>query len=167
MISECSAGAQNAGIIWRDAVFGDHTFAAFFRQLRQRRPNLLLPFGIDDQWQEVWFGKVAVIMRFFFGAHAVGFTFIRVVKSRLLHNLFPGFDDFDLALKFVLQRFADKAEGVHILHLGFSAEFLLPSWTDTYVGIAPQRALFHIAIAHTGVEDDFFEPAQVLIGFIW
>ena len=106
-------------------------------------------------------------MGFFFGAHAVGFTFIRVVKSRLLHDLFAGFDKFNLTLNLILQRVADKAEGVHILHFGFSAEFLLPSWTDTYVGIAAQRALFHIAIAHIGVEDDFLEPAQVLVGFVW
>jgi len=42
----------------------------------------------------------------------------------------------------------------------------LSEGTHADVGIAAQGALLHIAVAHAGVEDDFLQAGEVLVGFV-
>ncbi len=125
-----------------------------------------LPFLIHHQRKQIGLGKIPVVVGLFFRAHAVGLAFVRVVEARFLRDLAARFHDPDLALDLILQRLANKAERIHILDFRFGAKFFLPPRAHADVGIAAQRAFFHIAIADAGVEDDFFQPGEVLVGFV-
>ena len=105
-------------------------------------------------------------MRLLFGAHAVGLAFGGVVEPRLLLDPAAGLQHLLVALDLVLQRLADEAERVDVLHFGLGAELALPTRTNADVGVAAQRAFFHVAVAHAGVEDDFLQPRQVFLGFV-
>ena len=59
-----------------------------------------------------------------------------------------------------------EAERINVLHFRLGAEFLLPARTHTDIGIATQRAFFHIAIAHPGVKDDLFQAGQIFVRFL-
>ena len=104
-------------------------------------------------------------MGLFFRAHAVSLAFDRIVEPGFLRDLAAGFDDPDLAINFVLQRFANKAERIYVLDFSFRAKLFLAAWTHAHVGIATQRPLFHIAIADPGIEDDFLQAGEVFVGF--
>ena len=105
-------------------------------------------------------------MRLLFRAHAVGLAFVGVVEARFLRDLAAGFDDVDLASDFVFERFADEAEGIDIFDFGLGAEFFLAARTHTDVGVAAQRAFFHVAVADGGVEDDFLQARQIFVGLV-
>ena len=77
-----------------------------------------------------------------------------------------GFEDVDLASDFVFQRFADEAEGIHVLDFGLGAEFFLAARAHADVGVTAQRTFLHVAVADAGVEDDFFQAGQVFVGFV-
>ena len=96
-------------------------------------------------------------MRLLLRAHAICFSFNRVVEPRLLGNFSAAFDDFNLALYLVFQRLANEAERIHIFDFGLSAEFLLTSRPDAHVSIAAQRAFFHVDVAHAGIKDDLLQ----------
>ena len=59
--------------------------------------DLGLPFLVHHQRQQIGLGKIAVIVRLLFRAHAVGLAFVRVVEACFLRDLAAGFDDVDLA----------------------------------------------------------------------
>ena len=132
----------------------------------RRAANFALPFLVDDQRQQVGLGKIAVVVRLLFRAHAVGLAFVRVVEASFLRDLAAGFDNADLPLDFILQGLADEAERVDVLYFGLGAKFFLAARAHADVGIAAQRAFFHVAIADAGVEDDFFQARQVFVGFV-
>ena len=52
-----------------------------------------------------------------------------------------------MPLDFVFQRVLQVAERIQILHFGFGAEFLRAAPAHADVGIAAQRAFFHVAVA--------------------
>ena len=76
------------------------------------------------------------------------------------------FEHADVPFDFVLQRLLDEAERIDVLDFRLGAEFFLAARTHADVGIATQRAFFHVAIADAGVEDDLFQPRQIFVGFI-
>src|ERR1700681_1387702 len=92
---------------------------------------------------------------------------MRVVEARFLRDSATGLDDADVALDLVLQRLPDEAERVDVLDLGFGAEFLLSARPHADVSVAAQRPFLHVAVADAGIEDDFFEPSEVLVSFLW
>ena len=95
-------------------------------------------------------------MCLFFGSHAVGLAFLRVVEAGFLRDSAATFDNFDLPLDLVFQRFADKAKRINVLDFRFRAEFFLPARPHAHVSIAAKRTFFHIAVADAGVQNDFF-----------
>ena len=61
------------------------------------------PILADAQRDQIGLGKVAVIVRVFFAAHADGFAGIGVVEARLLHDMRPPLSmTRDLARDFVI-----------------------------------------------------------------
>ena len=105
-------------------------------------------------------------MRLLFRAHAISSAFIRVVKTRFLCDRATRFDNANVPLDFVFQRLLDEAERVDVLDFGLDAKFLLSARSDADIGIATQRALFHVAVADAGIQNDLFQPRQVLVSFI-
>ena len=103
-------------------------------------------------------------MRRFLAAHAVGAAFGGVIQPRLLHHAAAALDHFDLPLDLIVQRVADEAEAVHVLHFRLGAVHLRTLQHDGDVRVAAQRTLFHVAIAHARVQKDFLELRQILVG---
>ena len=55
--------------------------------------------------------------------------------------------------------------------LTFLTSALVPNFScaaraDADVGVAAQRAFFHVAVAHAGVEHDFLEAREVFVGLV-
>ncbi len=149
------------------AVFGDHAGAAGLGQLGQRGARLRpgRP-AIDDERRQVGLGEVAVVVGLLLGAHGVGAAFAGVPEARLLDDAAAGLDDLDLALDLVLEGGADEAEGVDVFDLDLGAELLLAAGTDGDVGVAAERAFFHVAVGDAGVEEDLLEAGEVLVGLV-
>ena len=124
------------------------------------------PFFIDDKRKQIGLRKISIIVRLLFRPHAIGPAFGGVVQARLLLDPAAGLQHLLVALDLILQRLPDEAEGVDVLDFGLGAEFLLPARADADVGVAAQRAFFHVAVADAGVEDDLLQPRQVFPGLI-
>jgi len=62
-------------------------------------------------------------MRFFFGAHRDGVAFGLIPEAGFLRDAAAGFEDGDVALDFVFERFLQKAEGVEVFYFDLGAEF--------------------------------------------
>ena len=105
-------------------------------------------------------------MRLFLGTHAVGLTLSGVIQARFLHDLAAGLEHLLVALDLVLQRMADEAERVDVLHFRLGAELGFAARPDADIGVAAQRAFFHVAVADAGVEDDLLQPREVFMGFV-
>src|ERR1039458_7671557 len=130
-----------------------HALAARFATPWQAGGGEGRPIVIPRPRKQSRLGKMPVVVRLLFRAHAVSLAFVRVVEARFLRDPATGLDDADVALDLVLQRLLDEAERVDVLDLGFGAEFLLSARPHADVGIAAQRTFFHVAVADAGVED--------------
>ncbi len=157
---------EDLRVVFGDAVFLDHAGAAGLGEFGQGAGDFGLPLFVDYQREQVGLGEIAIVVRLFFRAHAVGLAFVGVVEARLLCDLAAGFDDVDLASDFVFQRFADEAERIYVFDFCFGAELFLAAGTHADVGIAAQGAFFHVAVADAGVEDDLFQASQIFVGFV-
>ena len=115
--------------------------------------------------QQVGIGEIAVVVREFLRAHRFGAAFADVPQTRLLRDAAAGFEHADLALDFVFERALQIAEGVQILDFGLGAEVLGAAPAHADVGVAAQRALFHIAIADFGVLEHLLQRVQIGISF--
>ena len=69
-----------------------------------------------------------------------------------------------MALDFVLQGFLEEFEGVQVFYFHFGAEWFRAAKADAYVGVAAERALFHVAVADAGVQEDLAECCEVRVG---
>ena len=103
-------------------------------------------------------------MREFLRAHRLGAAFADVPEARFLRDAAAGFEDADLAFDFVFERLLQVAEGVQILDFGLGAELLGAAPAHADVGIAAQRAFFHVAVAHFGVLEHLLERVQIGVG---
>ena len=70
-----------------------------------------------------------------------------VPTARLLHDAAARFDDLDLSLDLAFDRSLDRSKRVHVLDLGLGAELARAGGPDRDVGIAAQRAFFHLHVA--------------------
>ena len=105
-------------------------------------------------------------MRGFLAAHRVGAAFGGVVEAGLLLDACAGFDDFDLALDLVVDSVADVAEAVDVFNFGLGTVLRRSLAHDRDVGVAAEGALFHVAVGDAGVEEDFLEAGEVLVGLV-
>src|ERR1035437_3521860 len=90
----------------------------------------------------------------------------RVPQPGLLNVASAGFQNLNLALDLVLQSGADEAEAVDVLDLDLGAELFLTTRTHAYIGVATQRAFFHVAVRNAAVKQDFLEAREVLEGLV-
>src|SRR5260370_4259991 len=74
------------------------------------------------------------------------------------------FDDADVAFNFVFQRLLQKPEGVEIFYFDLGAEFARAARPHAHIGVATQRAFFHVAITDAGVEQNLPERGQIRVG---
>ena len=121
---------------------------------------------VDHQRRQVRLGKVAVVVRLLFRTHAVGVALVGVVEARFLRDLAAG------SISSICARFRTpsaarmKRKLFTFFDFGFGAELLLASRPHAHIGIAAQRALFHVAVGDAGVEQDFLESREVFEGFV-
>ncbi len=105
-------------------------------------------------------------MRLLLRAHGVGATLGGVPEARLLDDAAAALDEFDLPLDLVFERSANKAKTVYIFYFCFCPEFLLAARTHTYICVAAERAFLHVAVGDAGVEQNFLEPGEILVGLV-
>src|SRR5690606_18477395 len=85
--------------------------------------DLLLDEGVVElKRQKVRVGKIAIVVRFFLGAHRTGLALARVEQTRLLVDRTAVFQDADLTAGLIFDRLADEADGVDVLDLAARAE---------------------------------------------
>ena len=111
--------------------------------------------------QQVRVREIAVVVGLFLGAHGAGLVLVRVVEPGLLDHLAAALDEVDLALDLEADGLVQKAEGVDVLDLGAGAEFLLALRAHRDVGIHPERALLHVAVADADPAHDLVDLLRV------
>ena len=70
---------EHIGVVGAQAVFGEEAGALGLGKLGHLRRNAGQPLAADSERDQIGFGKVAVVVRFFFGTHGDGFAGIGVV----------------------------------------------------------------------------------------
>ena len=105
-------------------------------------------------------------MGLLFGAHSVSLALVGIKKPSLLNDAAPGLNYFDVAFDLVLQRLADKAKRIDVLHFSLGAERFLPPRTHAHVCVAAKRSFLHVYVADAGVENDLLQPGKVVVSFI-
>ena len=86
---------------------------------------------------------------------------VRVPEPGLLDDPLAAVERVCLAPHLVLERALNVAERVHVLDLDLGAEIDRACGLQRDVGVATQRAFFHVAVAHAEVDDHRAEGAQV------
>ena len=166
-IGKLAVCGQRLRILRVQLIFRDHPLAARLRQLGHAAAS----DGLSTRLRST---GVANPVRGNSGNHAPAlwsasnrFCLQPVPEARLLGHPAAALDHLHLTLNLILERGTNIAEAVHVLDFRFSAELLLSARPHAHVGVAAQRTLFHVAVAHTGIEQDLFEAGQVLIGLVW
>src|SRR5208282_1822077 len=145
---------QHFRVVSGDAEGSDKTRALGERKFGKRRADFLAPRGADVHWQKIRLWEIAVVVRLFLRAHGIRAARVLIPKSSLLRDAAARFQDADVALDFIFEGFGKVAEGVEILHLDLGAEFLGAAQAHAHIGVATQRAFFHVAVTHAGVKKD-------------
>ena len=108
--------------------------------------------------QQIRLRKIAIVVRFLFGAHRGRCRASRSFQSRVsCGTRAAAFDHADLALDFKLNRFLHETERIQIFDFDLGAELLGAARADADVGVAAERAFLHVAITDPGVEQDLAE----------
>src|SRR5208282_5670679 len=102
----------------------------------------------------------------FLGAHGLGAPGGHVPQARLLGHLASALEQVNLPLDFVLQGVLEVAEGIQVLHLSFGAEVVFAAAAHAHVGVAAQRALLHVAVAHLGIEQHLLQGVEIGVSFL-
>ena len=90
-----------------------------------------------------------------------------VEVQRLLHHRLAGLDQRGLALDLRVDAPLEEAERVHVLELGLGAQLGAAGRADGDVGVAAQRALLHVHVAHAELAQRHaqqVEPLARLLG---
>ena len=93
-----------------------------------------------------------------------GAGFVLVPEARFLGNAAAGFEHADVALDFVFNGFLKIAERIEIFHFDLGAKFFCAAQADADIGVATERAFFHVAVADAGVEHDLAKRGEVGVG---
>ncbi len=115
--------------------------------------------------EKVRLGEIAVVVGFFLGAHGDGVAFGLVPEARFLREAAAGFENADVALDFVIERFLQEAEGVEIFDFDLGTEFFRATRAHADVRVAAERAFLHVAVADAGVQHDLAKGGEVSVGF--
>ncbi len=122
-------------------------------QLRQLALELADKVHRQLERQQVGIGEIAVVVRFFLGAHGARLALAGVEQPRLLVDLAAGFEDVDLPARLDLDRLADEADGVDVLDLAARAE-LGAGLPDRDVDVGAQVALLHVGVGGAEIAQD-------------
>ena len=143
------------------------------RELWQTLFNCPDPGRIKHKGQQVWIGKIAIILGFLFRAHGPRFALSGVEQPGLLDDLAAIFDYGDLPPRLILDRLLDITIRIDVLDLAACAQGRARP-TDRDIHVGAQIALFHVAIAGPQIAKDppklfhigrrFFGGAHVGIG---
>ena len=96
-------------------------------------------------------------MRLLFAAHGDRHATRFVPAARLLHDAAARLDDVDLAVDLALDGAADRAERIHVFDFGLGPELGGAREANRYVGIAAQRAFFHLDVADAELQQRALE----------
>src|SRR5216684_9362744 len=157
-------GRQYLGIVRRDAIRVDEAGALGFGEFGKRPADFIAPGATDMDGKKVGLGKIAVVVSLFFRTHGDSVAFGLIPEACLLGDAAAGFEDADVALDFVFESFLEVAEGVEIFYFDLGAELFRTAGADAYVGVAAERAFFHVAIADAGIEHDLAERGEIGVG---
>ncbi len=132
-------------------------------KLRQGAADFFAPSRADVHGQQVRLREIAVVVRFFLRSHGIRAARGLIPEARLLRNAPAALEDVDVTLDFVLQRLLQKAEGIEVFYFDLGAEFAGAARAHADVGVAAQRAFFHVAVADAGVQQDLAQRGQIRV----
>src|SRR3954466_10259049 len=139
-------GHQHAGIIGRQAEALDEARLLLIRQFRQLRPEFVDVVLRELERQQIRIRKIAIVMRFFLGAHRARLAPVGIEQPRFLVDRAAILDDLDLAPRLVLHPLADEGDRFHVLDFAAGAE-RPAGLAHGNVHVGAQRALLHVAVA--------------------
>ena len=159
-------GRQHVGVVVRQAQLAGEAGVQLLGQGRQLGLQPVQPGVVDDDRGQVGLGEVAVVVHRLLAALPVGGAAGRVEAAGFAVDGCAGFQQGNLPLNLVLDGPLHVAEGIHVLDLHLGAKLRGPVPHHRHVGVAAQRALFHVAVAHTQVLHQLLDFGQVGVGFV-
>ena len=87
-------------------------------------------------------------MRVFLAAHRAGLVAIGIVEPGFLNDPTAVFDQLDLATHLEFDRALHEAKGIQVLDFAAGAELGLTHRAHRHIGIDPERAFLHVAVAN-------------------
>ena len=152
---------EHLGILRRKAERRHEPLKPCLRQFGQRG----LPFGqtrlVDVDGDEVGVGEVAVVVRLFLATHGDGDVLDAVVQARLLHDLVAIVQQVGLTGYLVLDGTLHMPERVQVLQFGACTELGGTTRTQRHVGVAPEAALLHVAVADAKMHHDGTQGLEI------
>src|SRR5678816_1300225 len=104
-------------------------------------------------------------MGLFLAPHRDCAFLIAIPQPCLLNDATAAFENIGLPIEFVIDGFANEAEGVDILEFGSGSELLRALEPNRNIGIATQTAFFHVAVADVEIFEDLLETSEIVVGF--
>ena len=111
--------------------------------------------------RDIGLGEIAVVLRFFLGAHGKSFPGRFIKAAGFLNYGLTAFDKLALTAEFVINGFCDKGKGIEVFHFTAGAQLRLAFFSYRKVDIAAQGAFVHFAIGDTYVEHNAAQLAKV------
>src|SRR5579884_226402 len=145
-------GGRHGNNIFNNLGIDIHSFKHLPVIMRQRRHFVFDVFDVcvvEDNWRQVGVGHVAVIFGIFFAALGEGFLLGVVPAARFLGDFTALFQNFDLAVNFVVYRFFDGAEAVQVFGFGACAELF--SFADANINVEAHVAVVQIGVTYVGI----------------
>ncbi len=160
-ISQVNVCGEHLCIIFRQLIFGDEPVFFLIRQFRHLVRHLLDPAAVHKEGHQVRIRKVSVIMGLFLAPHGNGSVFFRIPQPGFLDHGISFFQDEGLPVYFVLNGFFHMPEGVQVLEFRAGTECGLSAGPQGNIGITPETALFHVAVAYIDISEDGVQFPQI------
>ena len=147
---------QLRSVVFGQGVVFDEALGHHAGQLGHFAFDALDPVAADHQRWQVRVRKVAVVGGVFLGAHGAGFARVGVEQHGGLLDGVAVFDLVDLPTHFVVDGLLHELEAVQVLDLAACAQ-LATGLAHRHVGITPEAAFLHVAVANADPGDDFVQ----------
>src|SRR5438876_9113704 len=102
-------------------------------------------------------------MGFLFAAHRNGALLGAIPQSSFLDHASAALDHFNLAIDLVVDSLLHETERVDVLQLRAYAEPAGPFEAYRNIGIAPQAAFLHVAVANVQVFQDLLQAGKIFV----
>ena len=153
IIGRVLVGGEHVAVALRQPELAHKPLPPPLRQFRQRTFDALDPRLLEDHRQQIRIGKVTIILGVFLAAHGAGLFPFGIIQARLLHDLLAVFLAFHLPPDLIVQRLLDETERVEVLDLRARSQFARAGLAHRHIGVAPQGAFLHVAVADAEVTD--------------